>query len=409
MLDGRAGEAAALAMRVIQAMAKAENATRLIEVESAHVDGCLLHGASGVAFAEKLVALGARVRIPTSLNVGAMDLRNPANIRLEEQDRELAVRLMNAYVAMGCLPTWTCAPDQAGFRPLPGSQVAWAESNAVVFANSVLGARTNRYGDFMDICCALTGYAPYSGLHLAHNRRATIVVHLSALPAELKKEETFYPVLGAWLGRNTGNEVAVLDGLPAPISEDRLKALGAAAASSGSVGLFHVVGVTPEAPTLEAILAPGPFREMTPSLDALREERDRMTTARGDQLDVVAVGSPHFSVDEFGQLKKLLAGRSLAVPMYACTGRHVIKVLEARGELDTLQAAGVVILADTCVVVTAVLPSQQGVLMTNSGKFAHYSESLVGHQVVFGSLAECIESAVKGRVLRDDVTWGRSS
>lgn len=394
-------------MRILLNMAQVEGAETLVPITSAHVDGCLLHGASGVVFAELLQAGGGQVRVPTSLNVGAMDLVRPQNVLLKDPERDLAIRLMNAYVAMGCIPSWTCAPYQAGFRPPRGENIAWAESNAVVFANSVLGAHTNRYGDFMDICCALTGYAPYSGLHIPQNRLAKIVVDTELIPAAVKQQDVFYAVLGSWLGRTVGSQVAVIDGLPGDASEDRLKALGASAASTGAVALFHAVGLTPEAQTLEQALGGRrPDSVISLTLEMVLAERDRMSTVTGDRLDVVAVGSPHFSLDEFERMLKLLDGRHFSVPVYACTGRHVQRQLEDRGLVGPLEQAGVRIILDTCVVVTPVIAEAAGVLMTNSGKFAHYSRSLIGHEVVFGSLAECVESAVRGAVCRDPQSWG---
>lgn len=406
MINGASGKAIAMAMRIVSEMASLQGAEKLVAVQSAHIDSCLFHGKSGVDFAEHLVTGNARVAVPASLNVGALDLQHPGKIRLPAAERDLARRLMNAYVAMGCIPTWTCAPYQAGHRPKAGEDIAWAESNAIVFANSVLGARTNRYGDFMDICCALTGRAPYVGLHRPENRFARIRVDTRQIPGSLKQQDVFYPVLGSWLGRMVGDQVAVFTGLPANVTEDQLKALGASAASSGGVALFHVAGVTPEAPTVEAALNGLPPQQEIPlTPGSLISERDRMSTATGDQLDVVAVGSPHFSIDEFADLLRLLDGRRCSLPLIACTGRHVIKNLESLGWIPLLARAGVELLVDTCVVVTAVLERSSGVLMTNSGKFAHYSPSLTGHDVVFGSLADCVESAVAGRVQRDETGW----
>lgn len=406
MLEGQRGEAAAMAMRILADMARIQGAEKLISIASAHIDGCLYHGASGAAFAERLVARGARVAVHSSLNVGALDLQRPDRIRLGARERDLARRQMNAYVAMGCTPTWTCAPYQAGHRPEMGQDVAWAESNAIVFANSVLGARTNRYGDFMDICCAITGRAPFVGLHCPENRFATLHVDTAAVPEDLKKEDVFYAVLGSWLGRVAGDRVAVFSGLPADVTEDQLKSLGASAASSGGVALFHVEGVTPEAPTLGAAIDHQPDCEtIVLTHEAIISERDRMSTASGSQLDVVAVGSPHFSFEEFMQLLRLLDGRRCVIPLLACTGRHVVSRLEERGHLQTLQNLGVEIIVDTCVVVTPILERTSGVLMTNSGKFAHYSPSLTGHEVVFGSLADCANSAVAGAVRRDESGW----
>jgi hypothetical protein len=284
--------------------------------------------------------------------------------------------------------------------------VAWGESNAIAFANSVLGARTERYGDFLDACCALTARAPLHGLHLAENRRATVVVDASAVPASLAADDVFYPVLGSFLGAEVGRDVAALTGLPPTVSEDQLKALGAAAASTGAVALFHVVGVTPEAPTLEA--ATGgmePTRRIALTADRLRSALDRLSTTSAQGVDAVAVGSPHLSLDEARRLTALVRGRRLAVPFYACTGRDVLKALQAGGEADVLGRAGVEVVVDTCVVVTPILPASGGVLMTCSGKFAHYGPSNTGHEVVYGSLEDCVTSATTGRVVRNEAAW----
>ena len=357
-------------------------------------------------FAERLVELGGRVSVPATLNVGALDLLNPARVRASDRRREMALRQMKAYQALGCAPTWTCAPYQAGHRPAIGDHVAWGESNAVAFANSVLGARTNRYGDFMDICCALTGRAPRTGLHLGERRRATVVVDTDGVAAALKGRDVFYPVLGTWLGSAVGDRVAVVTGLPGSVSEDQLKAMGAAAASSGAVGLFHVEGVTPEAPDLRTALGDGkPDSVITLKPDVLRAARDTLTTAVTDRIDAVAVGSPHFSLHEFGQLEALLPPTPFAVPFYVCTGRSEYGRLDAAGRLARFVEAGVEIVADTCVVVTPILPPKDGVLMTNSGKFAHYTPSNTGYGVVYGSLEDCVRSAIHGRVRRDESLW----
>jgi len=395
-----------MAMRIVVAAARLLGAERLVEIGSAHIDGCLYHGDGGVAFAERLVEGGGRVRVPTTLNVGALDLLRPTRIQVDPARYAMARRLMAAYEALGCRPTWTCAPYQAGHRPALGEQVAWGESNAVAFANSVLGARTNCYGDFLDICCALVGRAPRVGLHLDENRRATVVVDTSALSPALKDTDAFYPVLGAWLGAEVGEAVAVIDGLPTALGEDRLKALGAAAASSGAVALFQVAGVTPEAPDLATALGGRPPERvvrLTPAL--VRAARDRLSTVTGECIDAVALGSPHFSLAEFAELERLAAGRRFRLPVYVCTGRGVVETLEREGRLAPLEAAGVQVIADTCVVVTPILPAAGGVLMTNSGKFAHYTPANTGYEVVYGSLADCVASAEAGRVLRDESLW----
>ena len=408
---GEGGAAKAMAMRIVAETARIMGAEKLIPIASAHIDGCLYHGDSGVLFAEKLVALDGRVEVPATLNVGVLDLLHAGRVRADAHVREMGRRMVRAYQALGCIPTWTCAPYQAGHRPRLGEDVAWGESNAVAFCNSVLGARTNRNGDFLDVSAALAGRVPYYGLHIPENRLATVVVRTGSLSPALKTLDAFYPVLGAWLGAERGGGVAVIEGMPRQIPEDRLKALGAAAAASGAIGLFHVAGVTPEAPDVGTALGGRePARRIDLTAPMVRAARDRLSTAGDGPIDAVAVGSPHFSAAEFEDLLARLAGRHVARPFYACTSRSTVGALESGGHLGALAAAGVDIVTDTCIVVTPILPPMSasgvgGVLMTNSGKFAHYAPALTGYQVVFGSLGDVVESAVAGRVVRDESAW----
>lgn len=405
---GSQGEGAAMAMRIVAEAARLMGAPRLIPIASAHIDGALYHGDSGTLFAEKLVEGGARVAVRASLNVGSLAPAGCAAVRLPPHERDMARRMMRAYEAMGCEPSWTCAPYQAGHRPAKGADVAWGESNAVVFCNSVLGARTNRYGDFLDIACAISGRAPDYGLHRPENRVATLLIDVSNLSQELRSADVFYPVLGTILGRVAGSAIAVIDGLQGCTSEDRLKALGAAAASAGGVGLFHVAGVTPEAPDAGAALGGAPPRErITLTPDDIAAALARLSTAGlTERVDAVAIGSPHLSLAEVDEVERLMDGRRLKIPLYANTGRHVLAQLEAQNRREALDAAGVVFVVDTCVVVTPILPELTGaVLMTNSGKFAHYAPGNTGYAVTYGSLAECVESAVAGRLVREPRSW----
>jgi hypothetical protein len=422
LLAPGAPPAGALAMRILVETARLLGASELVPIVGAHIDGCLYHGESGALFAEHLRDLGGRVRVPASLNVGALDLLHPELVKAEPAVQALARRQMEAYVALGCQPTWTCAPYQAGYRPKPGEQIAWAESNAVVFANSVLGARTERYGDFLDICAAITGRAPYVGLHRSENRRARLLIDVGGLSAALRREPAFYPVLGSWLGETVGSTVAAIKGVPGDVPEDSLKALGAAAASTGAVGLFHVIGVTPEAASeAEAFAGQPPEETIVFTAAMARAARDKLSTTVSETIDCVALGSPHFSLEECRAFARLaarsLGGKRFAVPVYLCTRRDLLAALEASGEHAALADAGVTFVVDTCVVVTPILrgsssgggtgtgSSRGGVMMTNSGKFAHYGPANTGYQVVYGSLADCARSAVSGRVERDASLW----
>lgn len=402
MLEGERGDAVALAMRILIEMARVWRAERLIDITSAHIDSCLYDGRAGLDFAQRLAEGGARVVVPTTLNVSSLDLLHPGLVRLDADIAADARRLMDAYVSMGCRPTWTCAPYQLPERPTFGEHVAWAESNAIVFANSVIGARTNRYGDFIDICAAITGRAPLAGLHLDENRWATVVFRLDGVPERLLHDEVTPTCVGHVLGKEAGTEVAAIVGLPADTGEDRLKALGAAAASSGAVAMFHAVGVTPEAPTLEAALGgEPPRREVVVTPERLRAARDELTTVPDGPIGAVSVGTPHLSRTELERLSALVADAPSVVPFYANTGRGVSEGMDV-----SLAYAGVTLVTDTCTYITPIIHDIDGPVMTNSAKWAWYAPANLGFDVVFGSLEECVRSAALGRVWRDPELWG---
>jgi predicted aconitase len=404
-LRGERGEAAALAMRIVVEMADVSGAERLIDVASAHVDGCLYHGIAGLEFAERLVTGGARVAVPTTLNVGALDLLHPDRYRGDAETAANARRQMDAYVAMGCRPTWTCAPYQLPERPAFGQHVAWAESNAIVFCNSVLGARTDRYGDFIDICAALTGRVPFAGLHRDEARMAGLVVTLEGISERLLASDALYPVLGYVLGREAGSEVAAIVGLPADTTEDRMKALGAAAASSGSVAMVHAVGITPEAPTLQAATGGEEVRELRVTTARLRASRDELSTDAPERLGAVSVGTPHASLAELERLAGLLGTDEVAVPLYVNVGREVLAEADGRGLVPRLESLGVRVVSDTCTYISPVMDEVNGSVMTDSAKWAWYAPANLGVDVVIGGLEECVRSAVAGRVLLDETVW----
>lgn len=408
MLNGEFGKGTQMAMRIISTMADVFGARSLLDIESAHIDGCLYHGESGIRFAQQLVDGHGRVTVPTTLNVGAIDLIHPEFFQGSKTAAERGALLMKLYEKMGCQPVWTCTPYQTMHRPSLGAQIAWAESNAIVFANSVLGARTNRYGDFIDICAALTGRAPATGLHLTQNRRAQRLFSVEKLPQYLLESDVFYPVLGYYLGQTSQGKIPAIVGLPGTVTEDQLKALGAAAASSGALALFHAVGITPEAQTItDAFQGESPTEGTSISFADLKASLAQLSTVPDGRIDAVALGSPHFSMAEFAALLPLIQKMppSPQVDFIVCTNRLALTGLKQKGWLTQFQQAGIRIVVDTCVVVAPILKAQEGVLMTNSGKFAHYTPGNTGLNVVFGSLEECVQSAAIGHVWRDEHLW----
>jgi predicted aconitase len=410
MLGGEMGGATQLAMQFTVKTAEALGAPRLIDIESAHVTSCFYTGRAGVDFAELLVDRGAKVRVPTTLNTGWLDLKHPEIRRNHPWTRD-ARRLMELYHAMGCEPTWTCAPYHLPSRPGFGVHVAWAESNAVTFANSALGARSTKYGDFTDICAALTGRVPEAGLHRTAQRRAQIVFRLGNVPSRLLEDDTFFHALGHYIGRRAQSLNPVIDGLNHGATEDQLRAIGAAANSSGGVNMFHLVGVTPEAETLDDALQGGtPRAGIDVRLADIRAMRDDLSTAdaAGD-LSAVCVGTPHLSVGEFERLAGLVRGRRVheGIDFYISTSRHVADIGGRNGWLQTCESAGIKLVVDTCTYYAGILDDRAGVVMTSSAKWAYYAPSNLRVRVLFGSMRECVESAVCGEVWRDEELWSQ--
>jgi predicted aconitase len=408
MLDGAHGAATALAMSIVVRMADVYGASALMDITQAHIDSALYLGDATLEFAERLSSLGARVAVPTSLNVSGVDACGWQEWAVPREWAAKAARQMLAYEKMGAVPMWTCAPYHTTMRPAFGQQIAWGESNAIAFANSVIGARTERYPDLLDICCAITGRVPAVGLHLTENRAGQLLLRLVDVPLTMQQDDQFFAVLGHLAGKLAEEAIPVIDRVEVSPPEDQLKAFAAAAASSGRVALFHMVGVTPEAPTLDAAFqgrAPQQTFEITTA--DLRAARSELTTADGSELDLVILGSPHFSVEEFTRLAPLVAGkrRHPRVKFLVTSGRFMKDQADRAGVLAPIVDFGAQITLDTCILASPMLPPEIRTLMTNSAKYAYYAPSLLNVRVTFGSLADCVRSAIEGRVLRDDSAW----
>jgi predicted aconitase len=395
-------------MSILARMADVVGAREMIDITRAHIDATIYVGDAGLEFAERLAALGGQVSVPSTLNVSGLDESHWQEWAVPPDWAAKAHRQMAAYQKMGTLPIWTCAPYQTEHAPRLGEQIAWGESNAIAFANSVLGARTERYPDYLDVAAAIAGRVPAVGLHLEENRGGQLVLDLGAIPEAVASRDDFYPVLGHLVGKLASERIPVLAGLNARPTEDQLKALGAAAASSGSVALFHVVGTTPEAPTLEAALRGRSAEEtIRVGLEELRAARRELETATGEELDLVVLGSPHFSFEEMKRLSPLLEGRERhpKVTFLVTTSRVMRDLAAAAGLLRTLEAFGGRVTVDTCILATPMLPKSVRRIMTNSGKYALYSPGLLGVEVAYGSLEDCVSSAVAGMVTRAPSPW----
>lgn len=409
LLAGAEGAALQFAMEIVVRAARIMGAPRLVDVTFAHIDACHYYGRAHLDFARFFVERGARFAVPAwgnTLTVGLLppQPREGADPSVMAEAQELAA----LYVKLGCRPVWTCAPYQIPGGPGLGEHIVVGESNAVSYYNSVVGARTNKYGDFLDVACAMTGRAPFAGLHTVEGRRVRIRFEIGGLPEDLRRTELFCHVLGHLMGRAAGTRVPVITGLPPETPPDSLKAIAAAGAASGGIALYHAVGVTPEAPTLEAATGGVPPEEtvaVTPAM--LVAARDSLSTAGAGPVSMVALGTPHFSLTEFGRAAALIEGRRIAsgVPLYVSTSRFVAEAARAKGWVRALEAAGATILVDTCTYFAPAVRGARGRVMTNSAKWAYYAPGLIPVEVAFGALEDCIETAVAGEVRRGDRLW----
>lgn len=393
MLDGRDGVAVQLALRITAAMAAQQGAAQLIDVVQGHIDGCIYASPANLTFAEKMADMGAKVRVPTTMNAISVDRANWEKQGVPHDFGDPAARLADAYVRMGCRATFTCSPYLLDSAPKTGEAIAWAESNAVIFANTVLGARTAKHPDFLDLCIALTGRAPLSGVYLDAHRKAKRIIDV-ALPDNV--DDAFWPIVGYLAGRAAPDRIPVLRGLAAARpTRDDLKALCAAFGTTSAAPMLHIEGVTPEA---EGIAADDADRAAITRTDMI--EVWRMFNDGPDQVELVAIGSPHASASECRALADALGERKRHpdVTVIVTAGRDVMA--ETGDALARLRASGVQVLPDLCwcSISEPVFPTKTRALITNSGKYAHYGPGLSGRTVRFGNLADCIEAALTGRV-----------
>jgi len=393
MLDGGDGIAAQQAMRILVAMASQQEARALIDVTRAHVDGCIYAGPANLVFAERMEELGARVRIPTTMNAISVDHANWRRQGVAPEFGEPAARLADTYVRMGCQASFTCAPYTLPSPPAFGEPIGWSESNAVIFANSVLGARTAKHPDFLDFCIAVTGRAPLAGAFLGEGRRARRAVRVQ-LPDGA--DSSAWPLIGYLTGLASPDRIPLIKGLAnTRPTQDDLKALCAAFGTTSAAAMLHIEGITPEADSLGG----NPEDEVVVTREDLIAGWRKLNEGPAG-VDLVAIGSPHASLDECRVFAARLDGRPVAATLSVIitAGRDAIAAAQADGTLVKLQGSGVELISDLCwcSITRPVFPEQAKVVLTNSGKYAHYGPGLSGCAVRLGTLDDCIEAALTG-------------
>jgi len=403
MMGGAYGPAVERACKIVVTLGGIYGAERLVPVESVQVAGVSYRnlGEAGLSFLKDWAGDGARVRVPSTLNPAGMDMRDWRRMGIPDEFASRQQAVVEVYTSMGIQPTCTCTPYLVGNTPSYGSHVAWSESSAVSFANSVLGARTNREGGPSALAAAICGRTAEYGFHLDRNRRATHRVRVEC-PVRQPFE---YAALGYWVGREVRNGVPYFQGLQgassrdtlSPAERDSLKLLGAALAASGAVALYHAQGITPEARTV-----PGLILDDTPTITVnTLDPAIEALNAPIDILDLVVIGCPHASFEEIRNVADIVRSCQLQSALWVTTSRAVREQAEDMGWVQIIEEAGGQVVADGCVVVAPMQSTRYRTLATNSAKMAFYAQPHAGLQVRFGSLETCLEAAIRGRWSKD--------
>ena len=381
MLAGEQGEVVERMFRLLVRLGEIYGADRMIPVGSVQVAGVSYKsiGDPGLEFLEDIAAKGAKVKLPTTLNPPGMDLVDWRELGFPEDFAEKQLRIMDAFKKMGIMMTATCTPYLVGNLPRFGEHIAWSESSAVSFANSVIGARTNREGGPSALAAALCGLTPNYGLHLDENRRPNFLFEVKA---ELKSNSDF-GALGYHVGKIVRDKVPYFRGIK-DADVDQLKALGAAMAASGAVALYHVEGITPEACTMDA----SGLERIEVGDRELREAYEKLNT--GTNPDIIILGCPHASLKEISALACKLEGKSLKKPLWICTSRMTKEAATSMGFTEIIERAGGKIVADTCTVVSPIERMGYKVTGVDSGKAANYLPGFCKQQVIFKSLDDLL-------------------
>ncbi len=396
-LQGEAGPAVQRAAEIVVALGQIYDAERLIPVASVQISGVSYRniGAAGLRFLRRWAEEGARVSVPTTLNPTGMDLEQWRELGFHPDFAARQLEVVDTFAAMGVgqgHPLPTCTPYAIGNLPHSGESIAWAESSAVAYANSVLGARTNREGGPGAIAAAILGRTAAYGLHLDANRRATLQVEVTAQPVT----PSDYSALGALVGKIAGSRVPWFTGLPLdrddPLTVQKLKALGAAMAATGAVALFHVEKITPEAQDFTLLASDAEsirITDLQPGYAGLNDP--------DAGLDLIWLGCPHASVNDLARVAELLVGKKVCLPLWITTARPLREAAAQNGTLAILEATGARVIADACVAIAPVRDLGYRAVATNSAKGAYYLRNLAGVTVHFGTLEQCVTAALTGR------------
>ncbi|MCX6778231.1 MAG: aconitase X catalytic domain-containing protein [Candidatus Micrarchaeota archaeon] len=393
-LDGKNGKAAKKAMEILVALGEIYGADRLLEVKSVQIAGVSYHnlGDAGLEFLEEMAEDG-KSRVLATLNPAGMDIEDWKKMGITEEFASKQIAVVNAFTKMGVVPVLTCTPYHAGNRPLFGEHIAWSESSAVCYANSILGARTNREGGPSALAAALTGRTPNYGMHLEENRRPEVLIEVVC---PLKTVPDF-GALGFAIGKKIGNKIPYIRGVPRA-SEEQLKSLCASIATYGGTAMFHMEGITPEAEFAKAKIQKEKNKNEKIKITRadINDALASMNDVESIDVDLVSVGCPHSSIDEVREIAELLKVKNIITDFWISLSRAVKNEADKKGYSKIIEAAGAILACDTCIAV-APLKGRFKCLATNSAKACYYGRGNNNFKTHIGTLEQCIDAAVTGK------------
>lgn len=387
MYDGKNGPAVAKSMEILVALGDIYGARRMVDISSAQIAGVSYKtiGEAGLEYLEEIAATGIQVRVPSTLNPAGIDLVHWKELKFPEDFARKQLQIIEAYHKMGITTTCTCTPYLVSNVPSLGSHIAWSESSAVCYANSVLGARTNREGGPGALAAAICGKTAEYGYHLDENRKANYIFEL-----ETELNGSDYGALGYLVGKIVKDGVPYFKLKKTP-SVNELKSLGAALASSGAVALYHVENVTPEnKDSLKGVVV-DELEKMVVDKNQIIESRQKLSTTTR-KPDLICVGCPHSSLDEIKAIAEKIAGRKLSIPLWVCTSISIKAESDRVGYTKVIEDAGGKLVSDTCMVVSPIEELDFKVLGVDSAKAANYVPSMCGLDVVYDDLENLIEN-----------------
>ena len=407
MLDGHLGTGPQSAMRLLVTLGEIYGAERMIPVSSCHVGGrsYLISGEENIEWMTDLFEGGARFQVFTSTNPCSADLEQWDKLGLPENLICNQKRVDLLYLKMGAVPLGSCLPYQLGNLPLPGTHFAWGGSAGATFVNSVYGARGNREGSPSVVAAAIAGVTPEFGLHLKENRYGKVLVELSGLdPSALSLTE--YSAIGSYIGRTLLDKTPVIVGLPPTMTQDQIRFLISPMPTAGAISLVHLVGITPEAPTVETALGKRkPDDKISVGRKELRSSFEKLTTTQKEEVDLVCFGCPHCSLPQIREIASLLEGKKVHpnTRLWVATSGHIKNMAREMGYVEIIENAGGLVTTDLCVAPGAPFHLVKGVktVAINSARGAYFIPGACNVDVIFGDTKDCIQAAVTGK-------WRRS-